>query len=285
MEGTTPAVELRTMHHDPLAVSISLAARDGPCSAAAWARTRTQRHRCVALPPHAAHGRGRPRLRGGRRRAARVRALPAAAARGAGPLAAHARARARALRPASRAAAAPERPASTRLRGRRGPRHAARQHRPPARGGLRLPRRHRQPPGVHRPLPQGLAADARGQSEGRGAGARYRQDGRFDRFGYYDLSSPRSSRRTGSSRVGRGGKYNRIKTFHEWTLEPDARRHAAGVRLRDRAAAADATASSRRCRGRRGWFRRNSGKALRRLRGILEEDRDRGARATVGGLD
>ena len=37
--------------------------------------------------------------------------------------------------------------------------------------------------------------------------------------------------------------------------------------------------------GRRGWFRRNGGKALRRLQGILEENRDRGARATIAGLD
>jgi len=37
--------------------------------------------------------------------------------------------------------------------------------------------------------------------------------------------------------------------------------------------------------GRRRWARRNAGKALRRLRSILEEDRDRGARVTVGGLD
>ena len=28
----------------------------------------------------------------------------------------------------------------------------------------------------------------REESEGRGAGARYKQDGRFDRFGYYDLN-------------------------------------------------------------------------------------------------
>ena len=37
--------------------------------------------------------------------------------------------------------------------------------------------------------------------------------------------------------------------------------------------------------GRRGWFKRNAGKALRRMRSILEENRDRGARATVAGLD
>ena len=37
--------------------------------------------------------------------------------------------------------------------------------------------------------------------------------------------------------------------------------------------------------GRRGWFRRNERQGLRRLRSILEENRERGARATVGGLD
>ena len=35
--------------------------------------------------------------------------------------------------------------------------------------------------------------------------------------------------------------------------------------------------------GRRGWFRRNAAKGLRRLRTILEENRDRGARATIAG--
>jgi hypothetical protein len=33
--------------------------------------------------------------------------------------------------------------------------------------------------------------------------------------------------------------------------------------------------------GARTWFRRKNGKALRRLRSILEEDRGRGRRATV----
>ena len=91
------------------------------------------------------------------------------------------------------------------------------------------------------------------------------------------------ARRAGSSRVGRGGKFNRIKTCTTWTLEPAAAA-ARGSSSRSR--------PSRRCRptgfmeafGRRGWFKRRRGKALRRLQSILEEDRDRGARATVGGL-
>jgi hypothetical protein len=36
--------------------------------------------------------------------------------------------------------------------------------------------------------------------------------------------------------------------------------------------------------GLRRWFRRGSRKAMRRLQAILEEDRDRGRRATVAGL-
>ena len=36
--------------------------------------------------------------------------------------------------------------------------------------------------------------------------------------------------------------------------------------------------------GQHGWFKRKTRKALRRLQAILEEDEDRGARATVAGL-
>jgi uncharacterized protein YndB with AHSA1/START domain len=124
----------------------------------------------------------------------------------------------------------------------------------------------------------------REDSAGRGAGARYRQGGRFDRFGYYDLSLAELDPPHRIVAVGRGGKYNRIKTFHQWTLEPTS----SGTRLEyvyetepplrtDRFI----EAASRR----RGWFRRNASRGLRRLRSILEEDRDRGARATIGGLD
>jgi hypothetical protein len=35
---------------------------------------------------------------------------------------------------------------------------------------------------------------------------------------------------------------------------------------------------------RRGWYKRKLGKALSRMQSILEEDMDRGARATVAGL-
>jgi uncharacterized protein YndB with AHSA1/START domain len=125
----------------------------------------------------------------------------------------------------------------------------------------------------------------REESEGPGAGARYRQDGRFDRFGYYDLSFAEIQPPYRIVAFGRGGKYNRIKTFHEWTLEPAA---GGGTRLEWTFEAEPALRTDRLVEtlsGRRGWFRRGAGKAMRRLRSILEEDRGRGARATVGGLD
>jgi uncharacterized protein YndB with AHSA1/START domain len=124
----------------------------------------------------------------------------------------------------------------------------------------------------------------REDSVGRGAGARYRQSGRFDRFGYYDISLAEVDPPYRIVGVGRGGKYNRIKTFHEWILEPTS----GGTRLRytyetEPALRTDAFVEA--ATRRRSWFRRGGAKALRRLQGILEEDRDRGARATIAGLD
>jgi uncharacterized protein YndB with AHSA1/START domain len=124
----------------------------------------------------------------------------------------------------------------------------------------------------------------REESQGRGAGARYKQGGRFDRFGYYDLNLAELDAPFRIVGVGRGGKYNRIRTFHQWTLEPSA----GGTRLEYVYETEPPLPTDRlvdALSGRRRWFRRNGGKALRRLQGILEENRDRGARATVGGLD
>ena len=124
----------------------------------------------------------------------------------------------------------------------------------------------------------------REDSSGRGAGARYRQGGRFDRFGYYDISLAEVDPPYRIVGVGRGGKYNRIKTFHEWVLEPTS----GGTRLRYMYESEPPLRTDRFLEAatlRRGWFRRNGAKALRRLQGILEENRDRGARATIAGLD
>jgi uncharacterized protein YndB with AHSA1/START domain len=124
----------------------------------------------------------------------------------------------------------------------------------------------------------------REDSIGRGAGARYRQGGRFDRFGYYDISLAEVDPPHRIVGVGRGGKYNRIKTYHEWILEPTS----GGTRLNYMYETEPPLRTDRFVEAvtrRRGWFRRGGAKALRRLQAILEEDRDRGARATIAGLD
>ena len=133
-------------------------ARPRPARARAHApRHRGRRGRAPplrALPPDAADGRDGARLRRRRGGAAGVRAVPPAAPRAAGPIRADARARPRALGHGA--------PRRRRLRRAVEPVTSEHHDRPAARGGLRLPRRRRQPPGVHRPLPQGLAAHPRG---------------------------------------------------------------------------------------------------------------------------
>lgn len=119
-------------------------------------------------------------------------------------------------------------------------------------------------------------------SYGRGAGARFKVDKRFNRFGWGDYTLVRVEAPRRIVAVGRAGKYNRVKTYFEWTLAPTG----AGTRVELMAESEPALPSDRLFDplGRRGWFRRRAGRGLRRLRSILEEGRDRGRRATVAGL-
>jgi uncharacterized protein YndB with AHSA1/START domain len=122
-------------------------------------------------------------------------------------------------------------------------------------------------------------------SYGTGAGARFRSKARLDRFGWGDINFLEVEPPWRIVAVGRGGKYNRIKTFSEWTLEPVS--GGAGTRVELTHETEPAMPSDRlleRLSGRRRWFRRGALKALRRLRSILEEGRGRGERATVAGL-
>jgi uncharacterized protein YndB with AHSA1/START domain len=120
-------------------------------------------------------------------------------------------------------------------------------------------------------------------SVGRGAGARYRLDGPFQRFGWADMTFVEVERPFRIVAVGRGGKYNRIKTFASWTLDPAP---GGGTRVEFMAESEPGLITDRlvELAGTRRWFKRGSRKALRRLQEILEEGRGRGARATVGGL-
>jgi hypothetical protein len=82
--------------------------------------------------------------------------------------------------------------------------------------------------------------------------------------------------------AGRGGKFNRNKTFTTWTLTPSG----TGTRVEFSTETEPALVTDRIMEGfgLRRWFNRGTRKALRRLQSILEENEDRGRRATVAGL-
>jgi hypothetical protein len=123
----------------------------------------------------------------------------------------------------------------------------------------------------------------REDSYGRGAGARYRTLRRFDRFAYgdftlYEVIPPR--------RIvarGRGGKFNRNRTVLVFELEPegaDATRVSLSVETLPALPTDKAMEIVLRSRA---WSRRRWGKALRRLRSILEDGEERGRTVTISG--
>ena len=119
-------------------------------------------------------------------------------------------------------------------------------------------------------------------SVGRGAGARFRMDAPFQRFGWGDMTFIEVERPYRIVAAGRAGKFNRNKTFTTWTLTPSG--GATRVELSTETEPALITDRIMEGFGLRGWFKRGSRKALRRLQAILEENEDRGTRATVAGL-
>jgi uncharacterized protein YndB with AHSA1/START domain len=121
-------------------------------------------------------------------------------------------------------------------------------------------------------------------SVGRGAGARFKVDAPFDRFGWADMTFVEVERPHRIVALGRGGKYNRIKTTTIWTLDVAP---GGGTDIELMVESEPALPTDRLVEalsGRRGWIKRKTRKALRRLQSILEENEDRGARATVAGL-
>jgi uncharacterized protein YndB with AHSA1/START domain len=120
-------------------------------------------------------------------------------------------------------------------------------------------------------------------SYGAGAGARFRSNARLDRFGWGDLNITTVEPPRRIVGVGRGGKFNRIKTYAEWTLEPAS---GGGTRVDFVFETEPALPTDRLMEafGYRGWVRRKANRGLRRLRSILEENEGRGTRATVAGI-
>jgi len=120
-------------------------------------------------------------------------------------------------------------------------------------------------------------------SVGRGAGARFRYDKRLDRFGWADMTFIEVERPFRIVAAGRGGKFNRNKTYTTWTLSPSG----GGTRVEYTTEIEPKLRTDRimeAISGSRRFFKRGGRKALQRLQAILEEDRDRGKRATVAGV-
>jgi uncharacterized protein YndB with AHSA1/START domain len=120
----------------------------------------------------------------------------------------------------------------------------------------------------------------REDSAGRGAGARFREQLPLSRFGWGDYTLVEVDPPYRIVERGRGGKFNRIRSIGVWML-----RDAPGGMTRvDYAYETQPAMPSDRLMeaiaGRR-WWRRRLGRSLRRLQSILEENRDRGRRATI----
>ena len=119
---------------------------------------------------------------------------------------------------------------------------------------------------------------------GTGAGARFRIKAPLNRFSWADMTVADLQAPFKIVQRGRGGKYNRIRMLTTYTLQPGS---SGTTRVQYTAETVPALLSDRLMEvlGGRAWTKRQAGKAMRRLRSILEEDRGRGQRASVAGRD
>ena len=121
----------------------------------------------------------------------------------------------------------------------------------------------------------------REQSYGQGAGARFTFKAPLNRFNQADVTLVEVDAPRRIVEAGRGGKYNRTRLRAIYELEPTS----AGTKVSMTVATKPGKLSDRTMEalGFRGFIKRGSAKALRRLRGILEDGEAGGQRVTVGG--
>ena len=121
----------------------------------------------------------------------------------------------------------------------------------------------------------------REETYGMGAGGRFRAEVPFARFPWGDWAIVETEPGRRIVLAGRSGKFNRIRTL----ILLDLRDAQNGTRVEVTARTYPKYPSDRflESLGQRGALKRGWRKALRRLRSILEEDRERGARATIAG--
>ena len=118
------------------------------------------------------------------------------------------------------------------------------------------------------------------ESYGTGAGARFRIKAPLNRFSWADVTFAEMQAPYRIIEHGRGGKYNRIRMLGSYTLSP-APGNTTKVQYTLESVPAHLSDRIMEILGGRSWNRRQAAKAMRRLRSILEEGRDRGDRATV----
>ena len=121
-------------------------------------------------------------------------------------------------------------------------------------------------------------------SYGRGAGARFKLRAPFQRFSWSDMTFSVVEPPHRIVAVGRAGKFNRIKTTAIWTLDvaPGGGTEVEYLFESEPALPTDRIVEA--LSGQRGWFKRKARRSLARLQAILEENEDRGARASVAGV-
>jgi uncharacterized protein YndB with AHSA1/START domain len=117
---------------------------------------------------------------------------------------------------------------------------------------------------------------------GRGAGARFRVKAPLQRFSWMGVSLIEVDAPWRIVEAGRGGKYNRIRSMTVYTLEP-APEGTTRVRLSVETQPVTISDHLMESLGVRSWTRRQNRRALRRLRSILEDGKQRGARVTIAG--
>ena len=121
----------------------------------------------------------------------------------------------------------------------------------------------------------------REDSLGLGAGARFRVDAPLNRFSWADVTVIEATVPRRIVQRGRTGKYNRIRLLSTYEIEPNG--GSTQVTLTTETETPRLPSDKLMELLAKGWFKRKQGKALRRLRRILEDGEGRGARATIAG--
>lgn len=122
----------------------------------------------------------------------------------------------------------------------------------------------------------------REDSYGLGAGARFLGNRKTTRYRWSDMMLAEIDPPGEIVAHGRGGMFNRIRWVTVWSLE-EVPGGSTRVSVTIETRPATLTDRLSEALGQRSWTKRNWKKALRRLRSIAEDDRERGERATISG--